>query len=644
MHRLKVFLLFIFLLGAAMGFSQPAPITWSALAQQQGLQKYIVRVHAVISSGWYIYAAPDQADELTELQISWENENISPAGELKNNGRSVRVQDKIFKKPLPVFENSVEFTQPVLVKGNIPSEFKISLHGFMANGKEFQPIDEDLVVLLPGGVDSKMQLYSQLKLSTVDLNRPASNCGMEQNRDNDGSLLILFFLGMAGGLIALLTPCVFPMIPVTVSYFTGKARSRKEGIRNAIFYAAFIFGIYILASLPFHLLSGISPEIFNNLATNVWVNIAFFVIFILFSLSFFGLFEIVIPASLATKTDAKGNIGSMAGIFFMALTLAIVSFSCTGPILGSLLVESLSTSVGASQLTAGMAGFGLALALPFGLFAMFPGWLKRLPKGGGWLDNVKKILAFVELALAFKFLSNADLVEHWGILKREVFIGIWVLISAALTIYLVIEYNRTGQSSKYRQGLIILSIAFTLYLLPGLTNSRHANLKLLSGLAPPLSYSVYSSRNAALDRLHADLVNDFEGALRRSKLEHKPILIDFTGWACVNCRKMEEQVWTDPEVMDLIKNKFILVSLYVDDRKKLPVEEQFRFRTKDSTEKEIVTQGDKWAVFQAENFGQVTQPLYVILSPGEKLLNSPVGYTPDAKIYKQWLNCGLQAN
>ncbi len=314
------------------------------------------------------------------------------------------------------------------------------------------------------------------------------------------------------------------------------------------------------------------------------------------------------------------------GIFFMALTLCYrFLFHCTGPILGSLLVGSLTANGGAWQLTSGMAGFGLALALPFGLFAVFPNWLKKLPKSGGWLNTVKKVLAFLELALAFKFLSNADLVQHWGILKREVFIAIWIFISGSLTIYLL--YN-----GKTLFGL--LTLLFTIYLLPGLSNSRYANLRLLSGFPPPLTYSLYEKQ----EKLKAHVINDFGLALKLSRQQHKPILVDFTGWACVNCRKMEEQVWTNPEIAELIRDKFILVSLYVDDRNKLPLLERFTYKTKD-----ILTVGDKWATFQSENFAQVTQPLYVILNPDEELLNLPVGYTPDTKNYRHWLLCGLNA-
>jgi thiol:disulfide interchange protein len=431
-----------------------------------------------------------------------------------------------------------------------------------------------------------------------------------------------------------------------VSFFTSQSATKNKGILNGIMYGVFIFLIYTLASLPFHLLTRLDPEIFNVFATNIWVNLLFFFIFIVFALSFFGLFEITLPSWLGNATDSKSNLGSAGGIFFMALTLALVSFSCTGPILGTLLVSSLSSGSGAWMLTAGMAGFGLALALPFALFAMFPGWMQKLPKSGGWLDTVKKVLAFVELAMAFKFLSNADLVAHWGILKREVFIGVWAAIALAASLYLFGMFRLPHDTQSLRiskgrivSGIIVLLLAF--YLLPGVTNTTYANLKLLSGFPPPSSYSVYQQKLNG-SHVEAQVINDYDKALQLAKAQHKPLLIDFTGWACVNCRKMEENIWPKPEISTTIKAHFILVSLYLDDRKVLTASAQFTYKSTHG-DKEIITNGDKWATFEAINFGQVTQPLYVILSPDEKLMNNPVGYTPDETAYLKWLQCGMDA-
>ena len=288
------------------------------------------------------------------------------------------------------------------------------------------------------------------------------------------------------------------------------------------------------------------------------------------------------------------------------------------------------------------------MALPFALFAIFPNWLHSLPKSGGWLDTVKKVLAFAELALAFKFLSNADLVMHWGLIKRETFFALWILIGTGLTLYLFgvlrLPHDYKGMKiSNGRKFVAVIALLFTLYLIPGVTATKYANLQLLSGFPPPLHYSIYGKDNVREKGLEANVVNDFDKALQLAKAQHKPALIDFTGWACVNCRKMEENVWTDPEVYHYIHDNFILVSLYVDDKQKLPIEQRFTYTTKEGNKKEITTIGDKWATFQAENFNQVTQPLYVILNTEQQLLNHPVGYTPDAKEYKAWLQCGKAA-
>jgi thiol:disulfide interchange protein DsbD len=342
---------------------------------------------------------------------------------------------------------------------------------------------------------------------------------------------------------------------------------------------------------------------------------------------------------------SKSGVSNMAGIFFMAGTLAIVSFSCTGPILGTLLANV--ATEGPWPLTAGAAGFGLALGLPFGLFALFPNWLHSLPKSGGWMTDVKVVLGFVELALAVKFFTNADNVEQWGIMKREVFIALWAIIGLLIVLYLT-GFMRIGHSSPVKKfsplriGFILFFGAFTVYLLPALTNSRFANLKLLSGFPPPLSYSIYK-HHVLIVRGIKPLRNDYEKALELAQKEHKPILIDFTGWACVNCRRMEEKVWTNQEVDSLMRKEFVVVSLYVDERSKLPATDQTEFKTSSGINKPIVTVGDKWATFQTENFGATSQPQYAIISPDEKVLTKTKYYTPDPADFARWLECGLNA-
>ena len=486
---------------------------------------------------------------------------------------------------------------------------------------------------------------SALKLASIHLNNPVNKCGGTGTEGSKG-LLNIFILGFLGGLLGLIMPCTFPMIPLTVSFFTKQAATQSRAVGNASLYGSFIFLIYVLISLPFYFLPQSESNILNTISTNVWLNIVFGLIFLVFACSFFGLFEITLPSGLSNSVDARSNIRSKGGIFFMALTLAIVSFSCTGPILGTLLVGALNQSGGAIQLTVAMAGFGLALGLPFALFAMFPKWLQSLPRSGSWMNSVKIVFGFIELALALKYLSNADLVKHWGLLKRETFFGLWIAMGLAVVLYLfgILKFQHDPPPEKLGKPRIILGLLFlalVIYLVPGLTNTPYANRALVSGFPPPLSYSLYGSRSA--QGVEANVVNDYDKALQLARQEHKPILIDFTGWACVNCRKMEENVWPQQEVKGLIKSDYILVSLYVDDRKQLPDDQQFIFTMGDGSKKEIRTVGDKFATLQSENFGNASQPFYVLISPDEKLLTYPVGYTPDPKAYAQWLQCGLEA-
>jgi thiol:disulfide interchange protein DsbD len=429
------------------------------------------------------------------------------------------------------------------------------------------------------------------------------------------------------------------MIPLTVSYFTKHSENKKSGRRLALLYGLFIFLIYVSFSIPFHLIGNVNPTIYNDIATNVYLNVAFFAIFIFFAISFFGYYEISLPGNLANSANAKQGSG-IAGVFFMALTLAIVSFSCTGPILGTLLVGT--ATQGAWPLTVGLAGFGVALGLPFGLFALFPQWLNSLPKSGSWLNTVKVVLGFIELALALKFLSNADLVAHWSLIKREVFFGIWIAIFLGLYAYLMgwIRFPHDSKSDKIgwaRKAFAFAVLGFTLYISPGLSNTSYANISLVSGFPPPVCYSVYTTPVNCDEPL-----KDYAEAVALAKKQNKPILVDFTGWACVNCRKMEENVWTKKEVQELME-KYILVSLYVDDKQLLPVEQQLVYITKSGAKTSIKTIGNKWSQFQAENFNVSSQPWYVVMSPDEQLLTSPIGYTPSSSEYASWLSCGLKA-
>ena len=448
----------------------------------------------------------------------------------------------------------------------------------------------------------------------------------------------------------MLTPCVFPMIPLTVSFFTKKSGQNKSaGISKALLYGFFIFAVYILLSVPFHLLDSVNPDILNEVSTNVWLNVIFFAIFMFFAFSFFGYYELTLPASWTNKTTKGENTGGLIGIFFMALTLAIVSFSCTGPILGSLLAGSLTADGGAWQLTAGMAGFGVSLGLPFALFAMFPNMMNALPKSGGWLNTTKVILGFLELALAFKFLSNADLVEHWGILKIEPFLIIWIIIFGGLALYLFgkIKFPHDSPIKKLSFSRIaggVLVASFVIYLASGFRVNKETNtfssLTLLSGFAPPVTYSFVYPQDCPNN---LECFKDLKTGIAYAQKVNKPIMLDFTGYACVNCRKMEEHVWSKKSIDNYLRDDYVLISLYVDDKKELPQDQQILVNRINGGTRKLENYGHKWANFQTQFFQTNSQPYYVLLnSDGTKILNEPVGYTPDEEDYAQFLECGLE--
>jgi thiol:disulfide interchange protein DsbD len=634
----KILVFFAFLIACLTTVTTQAqnPVAVTAKAVLVNDTTYIIKANIEIKEGWHVYGT--NPDGLSAPELSSKIETAKFQNKAVFSTKPTEEKDILFTKAF-VFNKPFELTQNIIIGGFQPDSLQLIMVLNVAKADSFLSLEIPLSVALANG--TKVAGF-QILLPAGATEAPSDACGAATSTTNSSSSpWELLLLGFLGGLIALITPCVFPMIPVTVSFFTKRSKTRKQGIKNGLLYGVSIFLIYVLASLPFHIVGNVQPEIFNSISTNPWLNIIFFIIFIFFSISFFGFFEISLPSGIANKADSKSGLGSLAGIFFMAITLAIVSFSCTGPILGTLLVGSLQG--GAWALTYGMAGFGLALALPFSLFAIFPQWLQSLPKSGGWLDTVKKVLAFLELALAFKFLSNADLVQHWGLLKREVFLGIWAIISIALALYLIgklllphdVKGEKISSARKIGAGI---AFAFGIILIVGMAPKNTYLLKFLSGFPPPTHYSLFTDKNEA-HGLQANVVNDYEKALQLSKLSKKPILIDFTGWACVNCRKMEENVWTDPAVMSFIQNNFILVSLYVDDKALLPVDKRFTYTTKAGDKKEITSIGDLWATFQAENFNQSSQPLYVVMSPDQKILSNPVGYTPNATEYLNWLQC-----
>ena len=631
------------------------PVAWDVKVEQESDDLYNIFITAQLDAGWHLYSQEEADVELGPIPTEFSYNNTPETFELVGKTQEPEVKpfwDPVFEAEIVFFEKKAMFIQKIKVIN--PDDLKIMVEVYYSvcdDEKCLPPETKSFEVGLTGGsataTTEELTEADLEKTAALTIDIKGKDKLMSDDEASEKGYFTIFLLGFIGGLIALLTPCVFPMIPLTVSFFTKSAKNRQNGLANAIMYGLFIFLIYVLLSVPFHLLDSVDPEILNNISTNVTLNVIFFIIFIAFAFSFFGYYEITLPSSWSSKMDDKAtSIGGVIGIFFMALTLAIVSFSCTGPILGSLLGGSLSSDGGAMQLTMGMGGFGLALALPFALFAMFPNWLNNLPKSGGWLNTVKVVLGFIELGLAFKFLSNADLVEHWGLLKREIFIGIWIVCALGMALYLFgfIRFPHDGPKKKRPpMGNLVVGIAsfaFMLYLIPGLTNSHYANLKLLSGFPPPLFYSLYDKDTEAPLGLNA--YKDFDEGVAAAKASGKPIMIDFTGWACVNCRKMEEQVWSEEEIFKIINEDYVLISLYVDDRKELADEDKFSFLKPTGGVKKIKTIGDKWATFQTVNFQNNSQPYYVLLDQDFNLLNAPAAYTPDADEYLAWLQEGLK--
>ena len=632
------------------GQSDETPAIWTYKAEKVSDTEYDLIIRADIYEGWYIYSQfTDENGSLpSELTFTKAGKDYELVGTTAES-ETVTEYSNIFEVDETFFRKEAVFTQRIKLLDSQVSQVEVEL--FYQICKEVCiPVEEVFYISLTGEavVITEKEIDERSKelgaALVIDLkNKELLVEGDRDHVDEKTGAWVIFGLGFLGGLIALLTPCVFPMIPLTVSFFTKQSGNRSKGIVNALLYAFFIVLIYFLLSLPFHLFDSVDSQILNTIATNVWLNLAFFVIFVFFAFSFFGYYELTLPSSWANKMDsASTKVGGAIGIFFMAITLAIVSFSCTGPILGGLLGSTaLADGDVATNLTIGMLGFGVALALPFGLFALFPAWLNSLPKSGGWMTTVKVVLGFLELALAFKFLSNADLVGNWGLFKREIFLGIWILLFILLTLYLfgIFRFPHDGPKqilSKGRKLSAIVFAAFTVYLILGLT--KVTDLRLLSGFPPPDFYSIMERDSDC--PLGIDCFKDFDKGVAHAKATNKPILLDFTGWACVNCRKMEETVWAEPDIYPILKEEYVLISLYIDDRKELPAEEQFDFKYESGRVKEITTIGEKWGTFQTLNFNAASQPYYVTLSPDLEVLNSAIQYT-DRDTYKDWLKKGV---
>lgn len=643
------------------------PVKWSFSLNQLSESEYEIIADATIEEGWHLYSSniPEGGPIATSVTlVNSGNEVLS--GDLREEPEADVQYDQAFDMELSWFSNEARLILPVTISGTSVGELEGYVEFMACDDEQCLPPDRvDFSFTLDGKADvaedisvtseSSKGVESDVNVTSKDKEDTVSNSGNGDDAETRGNWTI-FWLSFLGGFAALLTPCVFPMIPMTVSFFTKQSKTKASGFRNAIFYGVSIIVIYVILGTVVTAVFG--ADVLNALSTNPWFNLFFAALLIIFAISFFGAFEIVLPNSWVSAADKGADKGGLIGIFFMAFTLALVSFSCTGPIVGTLIVQA--ASVGGMAPVIGMLGFSLALALPFALFAAFPGWLNSLPKSGGWLNSVKVVLGFLELAFAFKFLSITDMVWGLHVLEREVFIAIWIAIFGALGFYLMGKIRLPHDSpmehlpvSRMMLGLVVF--AFTIYMIPGLWG---APVNLISGFPPPNNYaeSPYGVGNKApgsggggATTLSEDMhlgpqgipaFDDYEKAMAYAKQVNKPLLLDFTGKGCTNCRKMEDAVWSDPTVKEMIANDYVLTSLYVDFREKLPEEEQY---VSSVTGKKIRTIGNKWSDFQISRFQRNSQPHYVILGHDEQPLVEERGYDTDIKAYTEWLKSGLKA-
>lgn len=642
---MKVRYLLFFIWTHLMAAQSVEPVVWNTSVEKGEENRFTLVFEATIAPHWHLYSQFLEEGGALPTEFIFDEMGYKRLGGV-NESETITAFDQVFQMDLSFFDLQAKFQQEIVVTDGNLTQLAVEVN-YQACDDELCIFRSETFVFSLDGKEAVSSLTTDERSETL---AAAMQLPLTQTEFLDSVLTEeasnshwnIFFLGFIGGLLALLTPCVFPMIPLTVSFFLKQATSRSKGVSNALLYTFFIIFIYGLLSLPFHFIDSLNPEILNTIATNVTLNLIFFGVFVFFAFSFFGFYELTLPAQWGSRSDQATGFRGGIGIFFMALTLAIVSFSCTGPILGSLLAGSLTADGGAVQLTAGMLGFGIALGLPFGLFALFPNSLKALPKSGGWMTTVKMVLGFLELALALKFLSNADLVAHWNLLKREVFIGIWALIALLLSLYLFGLYRFKHEAKqplgKPRLAFAALTLLFTAFLVVGLF-SKENTLKLLSGFPPPEFYSIQPGVSDC--PLGLNCFKDYETGREAALQADKPMLLDFTGWACVNCRKMEENVWADPEVFALLKEHYIIISLYVDDRKKLSETETFNYQYPDGRIKEINTVGKKWATFQAINFNTASQPYYIQMHPNGSLLNGSLQYS-NVPTFKKWLQEGLE--
>jgi len=645
------------------GFSQILdPVKWKSKTEKISETEFNLILEGKIDAGWHLYSqfTPDGGPIPLGIQYSESAGNYVLVGKTKES-KTKKEFNSVFEVDEIFFENKVVLTQKVKILNSKVSSIKVVIDYqtckevcINQNKKFVFEIPKITETALVSEVKDTIVIDTNSKTTTakteVKTQKPTPK---EPKKEDEKGLFAIFLIAFLSGFAALLTPCVFSMIPMTVSFFTKQSKNKVQGIRNAIIYGISIILIYVVLGLLVTWIFG--ADALNALSTNVWFNLIFFGLLVFFAASFLGAFEIMLPNSWANKVDQQADRGGVLGILFMALALAIVSFSCTGPIVGTLLVDF--ASKGGISPAIGMFGFSLALALPFMVFSMFPGWLNSLPKSGGWLNTVKVVLGFLELALAFKFLSQADLVLQLHLLEREVIIAIWIAIFGTLSFYLFGKITLPHDSplvylsvGRLFLGLFVLS--FTIYLIPGLWG---APLKITSGYLPPIEYSESPFGFGKNESLNSKVeipdgaiskpngivfFDDYDKGLAYAKSANKPIMLDFTGFACVNCQKMENTVWSDNLISSILKNEVVLISLYVDDKRELPKDQQ----VKSSSGELLETIGDKWTDFMISKYKTNTQPLYVITDLEGNNLNSTIptiSYTPDVAAYGAWLKEGI---
>ena len=679
-RRLGVLLLPLALLLTSLGAKAQIirdAVSWSHSVEDKSPTEKVIVFSATIKGDWHLYGTelPSGGPTPTSLIV----DKIAGAqlvGKLTASKKPIEKHDPNFDMTLRFYSGQVSFRQTLRITDPKAFAFSGAIRYMVCNDEQcLPPTNWDFNIALkelgkvaaapaaeqteakaeatpsaevaqPLTADSTQQAADSAAVAPAEPSDAASALwtpviselkayGDRALSGADSGLLMLFFAGFVGGLVALVTPCVWPMIPMTVSFFLKRSQDRKKGIRDAAIYGLAIIVIYLALGLSVSALFG--ADALNNLATNAYFNIFFFLLLVVFAASFFGAFEIVLPASWTTKMDQKADSATgLVSIFFMAFTLALVSFSCTGPIIGTLLVQAATSSSGFLAPAVGMFGFALALALPFTLFAIFPGLLQSMPKSGGWMNSVKVVLAFIELALALKFLSIADLAYGWHILDREVFLSLWIVIFILLGLYLLGKLRFPHDSPQEKTPipalfLAIVSLSFAVYMMPGLIG---APLRAISAFAPPLKTQ---DLNLYKNEVHAQF-DDYETGMAYARQVGKPVIIDFSGYGCVNCRKMEASVWIDAEVKKLLEQDYVLITLMVDDKK--PLAEPMVVQ-EDGHEVKLRTIGDKWSYLQRVKFGANAQPFYVLLDHQGKPLAPSRAYDEDVPAYISFLKGGL---